>query len=110
MTGGETNPSPTCIRVQVRRALTLQIGKKDQAITTSRYTFGLACKDFIRVYARPVFQRTFGQANIITYPAQREASSLRHTHKIPGMRDRMVKRMDARNRAGSVNLRRFRMS
>src|SRR5262249_10293756 len=104
MAGSKTNPAAACIGIKVWCAFALEVGQKDQAVTAWWDTLGLSGKDFVGVDASPALQRAFWQADVIAYPAEREPSSLRDPHEIPGIGDGMVKRMNTRYRARSIHL------
>ena len=110
MAGGQPYPPSPRVRVQVGSALTLKVGQEDQAIATRGNTFSLAREMFVGIDIGPTFQRALWQANIITHPAQREASSLRDSHEIPGPWHRVIEGMHARNGAGAINPGRIGMS
>src|ERR1700730_16788563 len=110
MARGEADPAATRVGVQVRSALALQVGQEYQSITACGNTGGLFREHFIGVHAGPTLQGTFGQTDIIAYPVQREASSLRHTHQIPGIGHRVIEGMHSWYRTRGIDLRRFSIS
>ena len=92
---GQPKPHPASLRVQMRRALAHQIGKKQQAVAAGRSLFCLLDDHVVGIGTGLARVPGLRLPEVLAEPAQRQAGTLRDAHHVPFAGDGMAEGVNA---------------